>query len=220
MKHTMRMGLVAMIAAMAAATSADAAPHCTPTARLVARNYPGAENIPSTNNLLLPTGKAVPVEGQRLIITGHVMDVNCVPIKEAVVELWQTDPYGQLFLATDSDRANARPVFAGAGRTITDMNGEFTFITAFPGVSAAARKNKRAMTAPHVNLRINAEYFTAVTTTLFFENDRRNADDVVYKKLTAAQKEGTTLTMRQGENGDVMGETAIVLDGKTRYRTY
>lgn len=189
-----------------------AVPQCAPTNRVATINYPGAANIPTTNNLLQPTGKAVPAQGQRLILKGRVVDSRCVPVSEAAVELWQNNPYGKWLLAGKDDLASSGPVFAGAGRTYTDMDGTFTFITAFPAPLA-----KRA---PFLNLKVKAANQATITTALFFSEDVRNETDKVYKKLSPATRGSNTIQMHQDENGDLVGTIDIAVSGRAKYKTY
>ncbi len=215
---------VLFVAAMLA-SPAHALPECEPTAKLATATYPGAAAIPTTNNLLLPTGKSIESEGQKLIISGRVVDKHCMPVPEAVVELWHVNPFGKRVLADKAELATPYPSFAGAGRTITDSDGRFTFTTAFPGVSGGywvkPRKAPRYYVerAPQLNLRINAPDMVDFSTVLFFENDWRNYTDPVYKKLSIERRRAVTMNTAPQEE-DVLGTIQIVLPGNARYRTY
>lgn len=205
-----------------------AEPVCEPTARIEARNYPGAAAIPTNNNLILPTGKSIESEGQKLILSARLLDKNCKPIPEAVVELWQANPFGKLELADGSDLATSSPTFAGAGRTITDSDGRFGFITAFPGVTGGwvetrdKHKKKRryfAPRAPQLNIKIKAPDLPEFSTVLFFENDARNYEDPVYKKLSIERRRTVTM-YTGGQEEDVNASIDLVLSGSARYRSY
>jgi len=203
---------VAALLLMACASNAFAADRCVPTPKLATRNYPGAEAVVPGNNLLLPAGKSIPAEGQKVIIAGQVRDKHCLPVPDAVVELWQVDPFGRLLLAGPDELATPNPVFAGAGRTTTDKNGQFVFTTAFP--AAAAKR------APHVNIKILAPEMNDFSTALFFGGDQRNASDAVYKSLKPAGRDAVTLHMATNADGDMVGATTIVLSGEAPYRVY
>ena len=70
-----------------AAFPVAAAPTCSPSTSIKHFDYPGASAIVTTNNLILPTGKALEADGQKLIITGRVVDRNCMPVPEAMTTL-------------------------------------------------------------------------------------------------------------------------------------
>jgi protocatechuate 3,4-dioxygenase beta subunit len=200
------------IVAIFNASLAHAAPQCAPTATTPVRNYPGAANIPPSNNLMLPAGKVHEAEGQKFTLSGRVVDKNCMPIPEAVVELWQNDPFGKWHLAGGAERATPNAVFAGAGRTYTDNDGRFNFVSAFP-----APLGKRA---PFVNLKISAPSFRDAHTALFFSDDVRNEKDEVYKRLKPKARQDVTISMQQDEEGNLIGTVEVVLPGNAPYRTY
>ena len=185
---------------------------CIATAALVTRNYPGSEAIPSVNALTLPAGKAVEAEGQRIIITGHVLDSACVPVADAQVELWQNDPYGRWILANESDLVSARPAFSGAGRAITDNNGEFHFITLFPAAVGGL--------APNFNIRIRADGLNDFSTILYFAGDKRNKADKLFSKLSLPAQQSISIRMNQQEDGQLYGNIELALPGKIPYRGF
>jgi protocatechuate 3,4-dioxygenase beta subunit len=203
--------VILMLSAMPAMAQSPAS--CTPTPFQPAVNYPGARHIVSSNDLTAPAGKAVTASGEKLVIMGRVLDKNCVPLQGAVVELWQANPYGALRLASAEDRVNTAPVFSGAGRTVTDNDGVFTFTTVFPG----SLKNQ----GPRLNFRVIQEGIPQFNTVFFFENDERNMSDPLYKRLKVADRASTTISMSPlGGDDGFIGNTIIVLPHKIRYRTY
>lgn len=189
-----------------------AEPVCAPTAQVKTQNYPGAAAVVTSNNLLLPAGKAVEASGQKIVIQGRVLDSRCAPVTEAVVELWQNSPTGRWLLAGREDLATPNAVFAGAGRTYTDAEGRFTFITAFP-----APLGKRA---PFVNIKITAQNVPTLNTALFFSDDVRNEKDETYSKLGSKARGDVTVRMREGDTGELVGDIELVISGKSPYQTY
>jgi hypothetical protein len=194
------------------ATAAYGDPICKPTRVIATHNYPGAAFIPSTNNLIQPTGKAVVVAGQQLIIEGHVVDTRCAPVREAVVELWQNSPTGRWLLAGQADLASANPVFAGAGRTYTDSDGNFTFITAFPAPLGNS--------APYVSIKISGQGIPDTPTALYFKDDARNAKDTKYSKLASDVRGDTTIAVQQRDDDTLVGTIQLVVPVKAPFRTY
>ncbi len=208
-------------ALLGVAHRAYAEPFCPPTTAIRTIHYPGAASIPPTNNLVLPTGKSVEPEVQKLTITGRVLDSRCRPVPEAVVELWQRDAYGKWGVASNASRATPYPVFAGAGRAITDGDGEFTFITAFPGVETLKiKKDLYVPQAPKLYVRINPAYEADFSTVLFFDNDHRNETDALYSKLQYAQRRSLLIGLIPTADGNLAGSVQLVLPGQARYRTY
>lgn len=200
-----------LLAALMMAPAAMAQTHCTPTPALPAMNYPGAAQIVPSNDLTRAAGKAVAVnDGERLVIQGQVLDKECIPLSNLLVELWQANPYGAWRLPTGEDRVSATPVFNGAGRTYTDAQGHFTFVTLFPGPLKGQ--------APRLNVRAyhGGQSFSTV---LFFVHDARNEKDPIFKRLKPEVQAQVMLLMKQDQKGFV-GRTTLVLPTKARYLTY
>lgn len=181
----------------------------SPTVGAIA--YPGAKRVPHTNDLVKPTGKPDDSEGQMVYLMGKVLDTNCNPLPDVVVELWQPDPYSRFLIPTDSDMANPVAMFAGAGKTYTGIDGTFSFRTLFPGTLHICQKRDQRgkcisslERAPFFNIRITGKDVRSkqVSMGLFFENDRRNPTDPVYKKLSDLGKKQLTMKVLPGEGGD------------------
>jgi protocatechuate 3,4-dioxygenase beta subunit len=198
--------------AMALANVAQAEPSCAPSTTVAAQHYPGAEAIPTTNNLLQPAGKAVAATGQKIVIRGRVVDTRCAPVGNAIVELWQNSPTGRWLLAGQDDLVSAGPVFAGAGRTYTDNEGNFSFITAFPAPLGGH--------APFVNVKVLGRGIPTVTTALYFSGDARNDADTAYGKIATGARKDTLIQMSQGSGDEIIGTVQLVIASKAPYRTY
>lgn len=174
---------------------------CQGTPAVGAIGYPGAARIPTTNSLIKPTGKANNAQGQVLYFMGKVLDNNCNPLQDVKVEMWQADPFSKLQVATPEDLSTPQAIFAGAGKTYTKNDGTFTFSTVFPGAlkycvlyDARRRCVKSIERAPFLNLRLSGKDLRApFMLGVFFENDRRNASDPVYKKLSAENQKRVTM---------------------------
>lgn len=183
---------------------------CPVTPAVGTVNYPGAVNVPHTNDLVKPTGKADDAEGQIVYLMGKVVDADCNPLPDVVVELWQPDPFSRFLIPTKGDMASPVTMFAGAGKTYTGEDGTFTFRTLFPGTLRICQKrNARGHCisslerAPFFNIRITGKALrTSVSMATFFENDRRNPTDPVYKKLSSAGQQQLTLKVLPSSAGD------------------
>lgn len=139
--------------------------------------YPGADLIHHTNNLRRPTGIAINAVGDRIYFTGKLVDSGCVPIQDALVEIWQADNSGLYSYGIGNRKLSTDQSFLGTGRTETDNEGNFQFLTVFPGFY----ENR----APHINFRITHPDFNETTGEVFFEYHPRNGKDPYYKRLAA-----------------------------------
>lgn len=71
--------------------------------------------------------------GERIIVHGRVVDENSLPQRQVLVEIWQANAGGRYRHKMDSYLAPLDPNFGGCGRTITDDDGCFEFLTIRPG---------------------------------------------------------------------------------------
>jgi protocatechuate 3,4-dioxygenase beta subunit len=71
--------------------------------------------------------------GERIVVGGRVIDEDGRPVPNTLVELWQCNAAGRYFHAVDDHPAPLDPNFTGAGRTTTDAEGRYRFLTIKPG---------------------------------------------------------------------------------------
>ena len=61
--------------------------------------------------------------GERIVVTGRVLDEDGRPVRNALVEVWQANAAGRYFHDADLHPAPLDPNFTGAGRTLTRISG-------------------------------------------------------------------------------------------------
>src|SRR5439155_18905537 len=71
--------------------------------------------------------------GERIVVTGRVLDDGGRPIRKALVEVWQANAAGRYRHVVDRHPAPLDPNFSGAGRCLTDDEGRYRFVTIKPG---------------------------------------------------------------------------------------
>ncbi|MFK8080243.1 MAG: protocatechuate 3,4-dioxygenase subunit beta [Granulosicoccus sp.] len=89
---------------------------------------------PLDNNLIanFTDGKSMPV-GERIRVHGRVLDENDRPVVNTLLEVWQANAGGRYRHLNDSYLAPLDPAFGGCGRTLTDDQGFYDFLTIKPG---------------------------------------------------------------------------------------
>jgi protocatechuate 3,4-dioxygenase alpha subunit len=113
------------------------------------------------------------VAGERIRIEGRVHDGDGAPVTDATVEIWQADSRGQF--ASGRDRSNAS--FPGFGRTQTDREGRYGFLTVKPGPVPGPGGSRQA---PHVNVGIFARgIMRRLFTRVYFSDEIHNANDPI-----------------------------------------
>ena len=76
------------------------------------------------------TGEAL---GQRIVVTGRIVDEDGKPVRQSLVEVWQCNAAGRYTHANDQHDAPLDPHFSGEARMLTDDDGRYRFVTIRPG---------------------------------------------------------------------------------------
>ena len=71
--------------------------------------------------------------GERILVSGRVLDENGKPVPNILIEIWQANAAGRYNHRVDQHDAPLDPNFTGAGRFLTDKEGRYRFMTIRPG---------------------------------------------------------------------------------------
>ena len=124
------------------------------------------------NNLILNWTKgAAPAIGERIRVHGRVLDENARPVPHALVEVWQANAGGRYRHVKDGYFAPLDPNFGGCGRTLTDSEGYYEFLTIRPGAYPWPNRGNdwRPM---HIHFSLFGHSFgQRLITQMYFEGD-------------------------------------------------
>ncbi|MCK3780316.1 protocatechuate 3,4-dioxygenase subunit alpha [Ensifer sesbaniae] len=137
--------------------------------------------------------------GERITITGRVIDGAGTPLKDALVEIWQADAAG-LYKSPTETRGSADPNFSGWGRCPTAADdGVFTFETVKPG--RVPFKDGRPM-APHITFWIVARGINVgLHTRMYFpEEAEANAVDPLLARIEHRHRVATLVATGAAPN--------------------
>lgn len=110
-------------------------------------------------------------QGQRIVISGYVLDDAGRPVPDTVVEIWQANAAGRYIHDRDQWDAPIDPNFTGAGRVITDAEGRYSFVTIRPGAYPWGNHHN-AWRPAHIHLSLLGPAFaTRLVTQLYFPDD-------------------------------------------------
>jgi protocatechuate 3,4-dioxygenase beta subunit len=125
-------------------------------------------------------GEAV---GQRITVTGRVLDGDGRPIPETLVEIWQANSGGRYRHEVDTWPAPLDPHFAGCGRTVTDGDGRFRFTTIRPG-AYPWRNHPNAWRPAHIHFSLFGRAFTQrLVTQMYFPDDPLFFQDPIFNSI-------------------------------------
>ena len=68
--------------------------------------------------------------GERMVVTGRVVNGDGRPVRHQLVEIWQANAAGRYIHQRDQHPAPVDPHFTGVGRCLTDDDGSYRFTTA------------------------------------------------------------------------------------------
>ena len=92
----------------------------------------GYDDVNPTDSDLTRQHDGEPI-GERIVVSGRVLDENGRPVAHALVEVWQANAAGRYRHAVDDHDAPLDPNFTGVGRVLTDGEGRYRFVTIKPG---------------------------------------------------------------------------------------
>ena len=109
--------------------------------------------------------------GQRIVISGRVLDDRGRPVPDTVLEIWQCNAAGRYIHSADQWDAPLDPNFTGAGRLVTDGDGRYQFLTVRPGAYPWGN-HANAWRPSHIHLSLLGPAFaTRLVTQLYFPDD-------------------------------------------------
>jgi protocatechuate 3,4-dioxygenase beta subunit len=109
--------------------------------------------------------------GQRIIVTGRVLDENARPVPNTVIEIWQANAAGRYIHSRDNWPAPLDPNFTGAGRVVSDAQGRYRYVTVRPGAYPWGNHHN-AWRPAHIHLSLLGPAFaTRLVTQMYFPDD-------------------------------------------------
>ena len=109
--------------------------------------------------------------GERMILTGQVLDDRHRPVANTLVEMWQANAGGRYVHTVDQHDAPLDPNFLGAGRCLTDSDGRYRFLTIKPGAYPWGN-HPNAWRPQHIHLSLFGQHFgSRLVTQMYFPGD-------------------------------------------------
>jgi protocatechuate 3,4-dioxygenase beta subunit len=109
--------------------------------------------------------------GERIIVVGKVLDESGRAIPNALIEVWQANACGRYIHKRDQHDAPLDPNFLGAGRVLTDENGDYRFTTIRPG-AYPWRNHENAWRPAHIHFSVfGRNFLQRLVTQMYFPGD-------------------------------------------------
>lgn len=132
-------------------------------------------DIPIRDNLDLYDDPGIP-----LVLQGRVLNEDCAPLANAVVELWQASPRPPGSKPGDLDGTyDDTAEYRYYGQVATNERGEYSFTTLMPGWYLNGATYRPA----HLHMKVWVRGNERLNTQLYFEGDPFNEDDPWFNPL-------------------------------------
>ncbi len=121
--------------------------------------------------------------GERIIVTGRVLDDAGRPVAGQLVEIWQANASGRYRHQRDQHPAPLDPNFVGAGRCLTGPDGSYRFLTVKPG-PYPWRNHHNAWRPAHIHFSVFGTAFTQrLVTQMYFPGDPLFDLDPIFQSI-------------------------------------
>jgi protocatechuate 3,4-dioxygenase beta subunit len=122
-------------------------------------------------------------QGQRIIVTGRLLDGEGRPVRDSLVEIWQANAGGRYRHTGDRWPSPLDPNFDGVGRALTDSDGRYTFTTIKPG-AYPWKNHDNAWRPAHIHFSVFGSAFTQrLVTQMYFPDDPLFSQDPIFNSI-------------------------------------
>jgi protocatechuate 3,4-dioxygenase beta subunit len=118
--------------------------------------------------------------GERIIVSGRVLDEDGRPVPHTLVEVWQANAAGRYLHKIDQHDAPLDPNFTGTGHVLTDSEGRYRFVTIRPG-AYPWKNHYNAWRPAHIHFSLFGPAFaTRLVTQMYFPGDPLLSFDPIF----------------------------------------
>lgn len=136
--------------------------------------------VVTANDSDLTAQHAAPPTGERIVVSGRVLDEDGRPVRGALVEMWQANAAGRYKHKLDQHNAPLDPNFDGCGRMFTDAVGRYKFTSIKPGAYPWGNQHN-AWRPAHIHFSLfGAGLLSRLVTQMYFPGDPLLEFDPIY----------------------------------------
>jgi len=144
---------------------------------------------PLDNDLTKNAVKNGEPQGERIVVTGRVLDEDGRPQPNTLIEVWQANAAGRYVHKVDQHDAPLDPNFFGGGRCVTDEEGRYRFYTIKPGAYPWGNHHN-AWRPNHIHFSLfGPSIATRLVTQMYFPGDPLLPLDPIYNGAPEGARE-------------------------------
>ena len=118
--------------------------------------------------------------GQRIVVSGKVLDEDERAVPHTLIEIWQANAAGRYLHERDQHNAPLDPNFTGCGQVMTDAEGHYRFVTIRPG-EYPWKNHYNAWRPAHIHFSLFGPAFaTRLVTQMYFPGDPLLLHDPIF----------------------------------------
>lgn len=122
--------------------------------------------------------------GERIVVTGRVLDEGGKAVRGALIEVWQANAAGRYQHKNDGHNAPLDPNFSGCGRALTDSEGRYKFLSIKPGAYPWGNHHN-AWRPAHIHFSIFGDgLLSRLVTQMYFPGDPLLPFDPIYNCIS------------------------------------
>jgi protocatechuate 3,4-dioxygenase beta subunit len=149
-----------------------------------------ADVVEEDADLTTNAGTGEPAIGERIIVTGRILDENGDPVPGTLLEIWQANACGRYAHWRETAfPAPMDPNFLGVGQCITDDEGVYRFTTLKPGAYPWGN-HPNAWRPAHIHYSLmGPTWGSRLVTQMYFAGDPLLPLDPIYNSAPAHSRE-------------------------------
>jgi len=123
-------------------------------------------------------------QGQRIFVSGKVLDEDGKPVPNTLIEMWQCNAAGRYKHSVDQHPAPLDSNFTGKGRVVSDDKGNYKFTTIRPGAYPWGN-HYNAWRPAHIHFSLfGPSLITRLITQMYFPDDPLFSFDPIFNSIS------------------------------------
>jgi protocatechuate 3,4-dioxygenase beta subunit len=170
--------------------------------------YPDRLPLDTDNDLLLLNDSLTPAVGEITHLTGRLFAENGAPVRNAFIEIWQSDVNGSYIHTQGRNDGKIDANFQGYGRFLTDSEGRYYFRTIKPTPYTLQGQFR----APHIHVAVSKAGKRIMATQALVKGHEANERDLITNRFTDPRLLETLMVEYHPLPGSTLGELTANFD--------